>query len=154
MTGRCRAALGALLRPLLIVALLAAGTASALEPMDFSSPQEEARFRALVAELRCVMCQNQSLSDSNAPIARDLRAEVLDLMRQGMSDAEIKDYLVERYTEFVLYRPPMRAGTWLLWFGPLLVLGIGTVVVVAIVRRRGRAAPPPADDARNDTQEW
>ena len=98
------------------------------------------------------MCQNQSLADSDAPIARDLRAQVLEMMREGRSDDEIEAYLVERYSDFVLYRPPMKPSTWLLWFGPALVLVGGAATVVAIVRRRAAAAPPapPAED----DQEW
>ena len=126
--------------------------AAAAAPLQFADASEEARFRALVAELRCVMCQNQSLADSNAPIAQDLRAEVLRLMREGKSDPQIKQYLVERYTEFVLYKPPVKPSTWLLWFGPALVVLVGAGAIVAIVRRKSRQAPdapPPADG-----QEW
>jgi len=83
-------------------------------PLTFQNSAEEQRFHALVSELRCVMCQNQSLADSNAQIAQDLRREVLELMQQGRSDADIKDFLVQRYGEFVLYRPPFAAHTWLL----------------------------------------
>ena len=121
-------------------------------PLVFQDQAEEERFRKLVGELRCVMCQNQSLSDSDAQIAHDLRREVLDLMRRGMSDAEVRDFLVARYGEFVLYRPRVSANTWLLWFGPGLVLVAGVVVVVRIVRRRsgGTANEVPADDG----QEW
>jgi len=118
-------------------------------PLTFTSAAEEQRFHALVAELRCVMCQNQSLADSNALIARDLRREVLDLMRQGKSNAQIKEFLVARYGQFVLYRPQVRGGTWLLWFGPALLLLIGGVVVARIVRQRGSTATPP-----DDGQEW
>ena len=119
-------------------------------PLEFRDPAEEARFHALVAELRCVMCQNQSLADSNAQIAFDLRREVLDLMREGKSDAEIKDFLVARYGEFVLYRPRMETTTYLLWLGPVLLLLIGGVVVARIIRSRAGTAPV-ADDA---DQEW
>ena len=129
-----------------------AGLASAIEPIDYSDASEEARFRALTAELRCVMCQNQSLADSDAQIARDLRLQVLDLMREGKSDAEIKEYLVERYSEFVLYKPPVGPGTWLLWFGPALLLLVGAAVVVGIVRKRAAAAPAAAPAAED--QEW
>ncbi|HEX2082157.1 MAG TPA: cytochrome c-type biogenesis protein, partial [Xanthomonadaceae bacterium] len=90
------------------------------------------------------------LADSNAQIAHDLRAEVLQLMRQGRSDAEIKQFLVQRYGEFVLYRPQVEADTWLLWFGPLLLVIAGGVVVVRIVRQRSRTPSSAADD----TQEW
>jgi cytochrome c-type biogenesis protein CcmH len=128
------------------VALCLASGALALEPLPFESPAQEARFRALASELRCVMCQNQSLADSNAGIAQDLRREVFELMQQGRSDAEIKAFLTERYGEFVLYEPPMAPRTWLLWFGPLLVLLAGAVTVVVIVRRRApRNDLPPAD---------
>ncbi|WP_181689760.1 cytochrome c-type biogenesis protein CcmH, partial [Xanthomonas oryzae] len=99
-------------------------------PLRYASAEEEARFHALTAELRCVQCQNQSLADSNAQIAQDLRREVLALMHEGRSDAQIRQFLVARYGEFVLYRPRVESRTWLLWFGPLLVLllGVGAVV--------------------------
>ncbi|HEX5693347.1 MAG TPA: cytochrome c-type biogenesis protein [Arenimonas sp.] len=137
---------------LLTLLLALSATATAFEPIAFRDAAEEARFRELSAELRCVMCQNQSLADSNAEIAQDLRLQVLDLMREGKSDREIKDYLVARYSDFVLYSPPVRPSTWLLWFGPGLLLLGGAVVVVVVVRRRSRQAPvaPPADDG----QEW
>jgi len=121
-------------------------------PLEFVDAAEEERFRNLVSELRCVMCQNQSLSDSNAQIAHDLRREVLSLMRRDMSDAQIRDFLVERYGEFVLYRPRVSANTWLLWFGPGVLLLVGAFVVVRIVRRRapGTGSEVPPDDG----QEW
>ena len=106
---------------------------------------------ALVTELRCVMCQNQSLADSNAEIARDLRHEVLELMRKGRTDAQIKQFLVARYGEFVLYRPRMEATTWLLWFGPALVLLAGGFLVAGAVRRRSARLPAAPDQ---DNQEW
>ncbi|TDK19975.1 cytochrome c-type biogenesis protein CcmH [Luteimonas aestuarii] len=118
-------------------------------PLEFNDAAEERRFNALLAELRCVMCQNQSLADSNAQIAHDLRREVFDLMRSGRSDREIKAYLVERYGEFVLYQPPLGASTWLLWFGPALLLLAGAVLVARIVRKRSRGAVPEDPD-----QEW
>ena len=146
------------MRTLLLAFLLALAPGLALgqaaqdpTPLVFQDDAEEQRFRNLVGELRCVMCQNQSLSDSDAQIAHDLRREVLDLMRSGMDDAQIKDFLVARYGEFVLYRPRVSANTWLLWFGPGLVLLAGIVVVVRIVRRRSAGGGEvPVDD----TQEW
>ena len=119
-------------------------------PLQFNDAAEERRFHALVSELRCVMCQNQSLSDSNAQIAHDLRREVLGLMRAGKSDAEVKDFLVARYGEFVLYRPRMAGKTWLLWLGPALLLLAGGVVIARIVRRRSDHGTVAADD----NQEW
>ena len=118
-------------------------------PLQFTDTAEERRFHDLVAELRCVMCQNQSLADSDAQIAHDLRREVLELMQSGRSDDEIKDFLVARYGEFVLYRPELKSNTWLLWFGPALVLLAGGVAVVLAVRRRGARVVP-----EDDGQEW
>ena len=141
----------------LLLALAAAGFAPPAQaqavrdatPLEFSDEAEARRFHALVAELRCVLCQNQSLADSNAQIAHDLRREVLDLMRSGRSDAEIRAFLVDRYGEFVLYRPRFGGHTWLLWLGPALVLLAGTLVVVRIVRARARQPLPPDEE-----QDW
>lgn len=123
----------------------------ALEPVDYNSPAEEQRFKALTAELRCVMCQNQSIADSNAPIAHDLRAEVLRLIREGKSNDEIKRYLVERYTEFVLYEPPMHGGNWLLWAGPFLLLLGGGFWVARVIRNKSGAAKTAVVET---DQEW
>ena len=141
---------------LALSALFAAPHASAqigtdVAPLHFQDAAEEKRFRALVTELRCVMCQNQSLADSNAQIAYDLRREVLALMREGRSDAEIKEFLVARYGEFVLYRPRVERTTWLLWLGPGLLLLGGGFVLARIVRKRATARGPVADDS---DQEW
>jgi cytochrome c-type biogenesis protein CcmH len=136
--------------------LLALATATAMAqtsdpaPLRFHDASEETRFHALVTELRCVMCQNQSLADSNAQIAHDLRREVLVLMRQGRSDAQIRDYLVARYGEFVLYEPRVEQKTWLLWFGPALLLLGGGFVVARVVRRHAGSDGVALDD----TQEW
>lgn len=136
-----------LLLPLAAVAQPASDAA----PLQFADAREEARFHALVAELRCVMCQNQSLADSDALIAHELRREVLGLMRSGKDDADIKEFLAARYGDFVLYRPRVEGATWLLWFGPLLLLLAGGAVIVVTVRRRAAAA---ANVPRDDRQEW
>lgn len=143
---------------LTLALVLASGSAFAQPatdpmPLTFTSPAEEKRFHALISELRCVMCQNQSLAESNAQIAVDLRREVLELMREGKDDAQIKEFLVARYGEFVLYRPQVESKTWLLWFGPAVVLLAGGFVVVGAVRRRSRNTTPAADE-RNEEQEW
>lgn len=138
------------IRSVALALLLFAGAVAAVDPMPFRDAAEEARFRALTAELRCVMCQNQSLADSSAPIARDLRREVFDLMREGRSDEEIKAFLVERYTDFVLYKPPLNDRTWWLWFAPVLILVAGAATVATIVRRRAKAnsaSKPEPEDA-------
>ncbi len=125
-------------RALMLAALLAGGAQAAIEVYDFRSPEEEARFRALTNELRCPKCQNQNLSGSDAPIARDLKSRTFQLIQEGKSDNEIRDYMVDRYGEFITYKPPVRSTTWLLWFGPFLLLLL-VVIVLAVVRRR-----PPA----------
>lgn len=135
---------------MLAPAIAMAQAASDPAPLQFNDAAEERRFHALTSELRCVMCQNQSLADSNAMIAHDLRREVLALMRQGRSDAQVKQFLVARYGEFVLYQPPVAAKTWLLWFGPALLLLAGGIVIARIVRRRSGTGTVPADDR----QEW
>lgn len=121
-------------------------------PLHYASVEEEARFHALTAELRCVQCQNQSLADSNAQIAQDLRREVLALMHEGRSDAQIRQFLVARYGEFVLYRPRVESRTWLLWFGPLLVFLLGVGAVVLVVRKHSTSTSAPA--LPTDEQEW
>src|SRR5690554_2829691 len=153
------AALGATLLALLLAALaLAPASAHAqaarpAQPLEFRDRAEEQRFHQLTLELRCVMCQNQSLADSDAPIAHDLRREVFNLMREGRSDAEIKTFLVGRYGEFVLYRPQFGGATLLLWLAPAVVLLAGVAVVVVVVRTRA-AANRRALDPVDDGQEW
>jgi cytochrome c-type biogenesis protein CcmH len=122
----------------------ASGPVQSAAPLEFRDNAEETRFRHLAAQLRCVMCQNQSLADSDAPIAHDLRRQVLALMREGRSDEQIRTYLVQRYSEFVLYAPRLRPGTWLLWFGPPVLLVGGLALIAAIVRRRARTLPAVA----------
>lgn len=146
---------------LLLWALLAMAQAQAqpvhdARPLPFADASEEARFHALAAQLRCVQCQNQSLADSNAQIAQDLRREVLLLMHQGHDDAAIKQFLVQRYGQFVLYQPPLQPGTWLLWAGPPLFLAAGALLVLGIVRRRSRgvAAAAPHGEAGEPGDGW
>ena len=118
--------------------------AQAIEPMPFKDHAQELRFQHLTAQLRCPMCQNETLADSTAPIARDLRHEVFRLMQEGRSDDQIKQYLVARYSDYVLYDPPVNPTTWVLWFGPLLILLAGAGAVVVTIRKRSRAGAPPA----------
>jgi len=130
--------------------LVATATAVAQAPTDAAL---EARLKLLSEELRCLVCQNQTLADSTAPLAEDLRREVRELALQGKSDAEIKDYLTARYGDFVLYKPPVKPTTWLLWFGPFaFLLGGGLIWFVVLRRRRHggdednqRPATGPAD---------
>lgn len=102
----------------------------------FNDEVTEIRYKTLVKELRCPKCQNQNLADSNSPIAADLRREVFQLLEQGKSDGEIVNFMVKRYGEFVLYRPQVSTLTYVLWFGPALLLLIGVIVVVQILRKK------------------
>ena len=106
----------------------------------------EARLKNLEEELRCLVCQNQTLADSTAPLAQDLRREVRELALAGKSDSEIKDYLTARYGDFVLYKPPVKPTTWLLWFGPFAFLLGGGVIWFVVLRRRGRRSGNGDDD--------
>ncbi len=113
--------------------------ASAIEPMPFRSEVEERRFRALAEEIRCTVCQNQSLADSDAPLAQDLRRELFFLIQDGRSDMEIREFMVSRYGEFVLYRPPLASHTLLLWVGPVVLL-LGSLIGAGIAVNRRRKA--------------
>ncbi len=128
----------------ILLLALCAQAAFAIDPLPFKDDAEAVRFQHLVAELRCTVCQNQNLADSNAELAKDLRLRVFEMMQQGRSDAEIKQFLVERYGDFVLYKPPVKPTTWLLWFGPGVVVLIGATLIVLSVRRRARALPADA----------
>ncbi|UPG96347.1 cytochrome c-type biogenesis protein [Luteibacter aegosomatissinici] len=141
-----------LLALLCLLPLLA--IAQAIQPLPFHDRAEEVRFQKLSAELRCPMCQNETLADSNAPIAHDLRRQIFEMMQAGKSDAEIKAYLVDRYSDFVLYKPPVEPKTWLLWFGPLVVLVLGGLVVAVQVRRRARTAPATTAAANDTEDDW
>ncbi len=129
------------LTAILMLALLPLGGAwAAIDAFEFDNPVDERRYQALSEELRCTVCQNQSLADSNADLALDLRRKVYEMILDGRSDSEITDYMVARYGDFVLYRPPVTPVTYGLWYGPVALFLLGTVVLVVYVRRRGRAA--------------
>lgn len=137
-----------LLRALLVLVALALAppTLAVTSPDEvLKDPALEARARALGKELRCLVCQNQAIDDSNAELARDLRRIVRERLLAGDSDREVKDYLVARYGDFVLLRPPVQPYTWLLWFGPVAVLLIGAGLILAFFRNRRRSAAPVAE---------
>lgn len=115
----------------------------------FEDAAKQARYEQLIRDLRCLVCQNESIADSNAPLASDLRREVHDLIAKDQSDADIRTFLTDRYGDFVLYRPPLRPRTWLLWSAPILFLlgGLGLVgVIVARRARTARANPESLDE--------
>ena len=132
--------------------LVAGGPASAIDvEKAFDDPVLQARYEAIIEEVRCVQCQNQSIKDSNALIATDLRREIRRLIGEDMTDAEIYDFLVARYGEFVLYRPRMSGISLLLWIAPAAFLLIGVIVVVRVLRKR-TSLPIDFDDDNEFSQ--
>jgi len=127
-----------LIRALALAVLLLGASAVAQEPPRFDDPVQEQRYKDLTEELRCTVCQNQNLADSDAQLARDLRDEIYDMMVAGRSDDEIKTFMVERYGDFVLYRPPVQGNTFALWAIPGVLLLIGAIAVFFVVRGRNR----------------
>ncbi len=123
----------------MLIILCLSGPAWAGEARPLADdPVAEARLKHLAVELRCLVCQNQTLADSNAPLAEDLRREVREMIAKNMSDQEIIEFLVSRYGDFVLYRPPLKATTTLLWVGPFALMAIGATALVITLRRRSR----------------
>ncbi|MDF3073790.1 MAG: cytochrome [Alphaproteobacteria bacterium] len=128
---------------LLLLLVLLPMAALAVQPDEvLSDPALEARAREISRNLRCVVCQNQSIDDSDAPLARDLRLLVRERLKAGDSDGQVYGFLVARYGDFVLLRPPVKPSTWLLWFGPAIVLVLGSVALVLWFRRRKAAVEP------------
>jgi len=136
---------------LLLMILLSASVA-AQEPLVFASQQQQDRFDQLTRELRCLVCQNQTLADSDAPLAHLLRTEVYEMLQTGLSNDQIKQFLVERYGDFVLYRPPVQNNTYLLWLTPLILLLGGAVVLRSSIKKRTAllADDEPMDEPPED----
>lgn len=139
---------------LALAATLFCGIVPAREAAPLAADEQvEARLVAIAEELRCLVCQNESLATSRADLAMDLKREIREMIRAGRSDPEIRDFLVKRYGDFVLYRPPLKESTLLLWVGPFMLL-VGGFAVIAIFVRRRRAAQPAAlstdEEARAD----
>ena len=125
---------------LLLAGLLLATNVMAKDALPLADdPVVEQRMIGITEELRCLVCQNESLAGSRADLAEDLRREVRDLIRQGKSDEEVKEFLVSRYGDFVLYRPPLKASTALLWAGPFVLVFVGVFALVRYLRRRSAA---------------
>ena len=121
-------------------ALLATAALAIDSGPAFEDPELQKRYDTLVNELRCLVCQNNSIADSNAMLASDLRREVRELIAQGKTDAEIRSYMTDRYGDFVLYRPPVTPRTWILWAAPALLLFGGIAAASVVIARRARAA--------------
>ena len=116
--------------------------AAPIETFKFDSPETEKIFHKLSGELRCLVCQNQNIAESNADLAKDLRLEMYTMLSQGKTEDEIVDFMVQRYGDFVLYRPPFKPMTWLLWLGPAIIFFIGLMFVVSFVRAQAKDKKP------------
>jgi cytochrome c-type biogenesis protein CcmH len=137
---------------LLLVLTWTSHALAAIETYSFENTDQEKRYQSMIAELRCLVCQNQNLADSNADLAKDLRAQTHAMIIAGKADADIVDYMVERYGDFVLYRPPFKASTWLLWVGPFLILLIA-LIVFSLTIRKNRQAPQVSESERRHASE-
>ncbi|MGZ8137214.1 MAG: cytochrome c-type biogenesis protein [Methylococcaceae bacterium] len=115
-------------------------TVMAIDSQKFASPEQQEVYESLTSELRCLVCQNQTIGDSNAELAADLRRQVLEMLQQGKSKQEILQFMTDRYGDFVLYNPPFKAKTGLLWLGPALFLLVGLIAVFLVIRRK-KATP-------------
>ena len=134
-----------MINKLMMVALALVWTAWAqagVAPYQFDDPADQARFDRLSYELRCLVCQNQNLADSNAELATDLRREIHHMIQQGWSDTDIIAFMMARYGDFVLYRPPVKPTTYALWLGPFLLCAVGLFVMIRLIRQRARERAP------------
>lgn len=132
---------------LLCAALLSVTAQAAIDTYEFDTQAERARYRTLIEQLRCPKCQNQNIADSDAPISLDLRDETYRMMtEEGLSDEQIIDFLVERYGDFVRYKPPVDKRTFFLWYGPFILLGMGLLILMVIILRRRRSRSTTTDD--------
>lgn len=122
----------------LVLLLLPVLGLASIEAYRFDDPEKEANYRVLIAELRCLVCQNQNLADSNAELAQDLRRQTYEMVQSGSSNEEVVTYMVQRYGDFVLYRPPLKPSTALLWAGPFVIFVIGIATLMLFIRRRNR----------------
>ena len=118
---------------------------AAIEAYEFETAQMEADYTKLIHELRCLVCQNQNLSGSNSDLAKDLRKQTHEMLSQGNTPDQVVKYMTDRYGDFVLYRPPLKTGTLLLWFGPFLLLALVLLLVIKAMRKRQTLAPPKSD---------
>jgi cytochrome c-type biogenesis protein CcmH len=139
------------MKPIFAVALwLCASLCWAIDPLPFADLQQEKRFQALAAELRCLQCQNQNLADSDAQLAKDMRLQVFSMMQGGQSDAQIKQYMVDRYGDFAVYSPPWTLRNALLWLTPLLGALGGLVFIARHFRGRQKVTPTPSNASQED----
>lgn len=130
---------------LLILFFVCSPAMAVVEAYEFESPEMEAQYVKLINELRCLVCQNQNLSGSNADLAKDLRRQTYEMLMQGNSPDQVVQFMVDRYGDFVLYRPRLKSNTLLLWLGPFVLLALVLVFVIRRMYRMQKLVPPNAD---------
>lgn len=136
----------------LVLCLLTLPVSAVVEYHPFTDPAKEQAYQTLISELRCLVCQNQTIADSNADLAKDLRQQVYDMLQQGKTQQDVVDFMTQRYGDFVMYRPAFGIKTGLLWLGPIVFLLIGIVTVVLLARHKKNAAAQTTLDSRQQTK--
>jgi cytochrome c-type biogenesis protein CcmH len=131
--------------------LVGADVSARVEVKQFETPEQQARYEKMIDELRCLVCQNQNLADSNSELAIDMRRKTYEMVKEGKSSGEIADFMVERYGDFVLYRPPLNQTTLMLWVGPFLILVIGVTVLLRTITKRRAIDDSAVDRSRLET---
>ena len=131
----------------LVLLVLSFNCFAAVEYRKFNNPQQEQSYKVLIEELRCLVCQNQTIADSNADLAKDLRRQVYEMLQQGKSQDEIVEFMIQRYGDFVLYNPQFKLKTGLLWLGPVVFLLIGLLMLILFVRKNKVLVKPAVTDA-------
>lgn len=127
---------------LLVLVLPFTVQANSIEVYTFDNKEQEKQYHSLIEDLRCLVCQNQNIAESNAELAKDMRRKTYEMIKQGQSETEISEYMVTRYGDFVLYRPPFNPMTWLLWFGPVLVFVFGVIYVIRLMKSQSAESQP------------
>jgi cytochrome c-type biogenesis protein CcmH len=125
---------------LLFLLIMTNAAVAGVEYRQFADAEQQQSYQSLISELRCLVCQNQTIADSNADLAQDLRRQVYEMLQQGQSKQDIADFMTARYGDFVLYNPPFKAKTGLLWLGPVVFLLIGLIAAVLVIRRKKPAS--------------
>ncbi len=135
----------------LVILLAAVNGHARVEIKQFDTPEQEERYDKLISELRCLVCQNQNLADSNAELAVDMRRKTYEMVKANRSEKEIASFMVDRYGDFVLYRPPLNTNTLLLWVGPFIILAVGVGMLLRTIIRRRAGQVDPVDETRLKT---
>ncbi|BAO43471.1 cytochrome c-type biogenesis protein [Thiolapillus brandeum] len=138
---------------LVVMLLFSAAGLARIDTYQFSDPQQEDLYHELTQELRCLVCQNQNIADSNAELAKDLRRKTYQMVIKGQDKDQIVDYMVRRYGDFVMYKPPFKTSTLVLWLGPVIILVLGVIVLIRIIRRRPATTEPLLSDEQRERAE-